>query len=338
MDTIQSGESTTVAPQGTQALHYAGAVLLAVRIPLPTADTANARNRHGRRGPERAPHTLSTNVGYQYDDGKPPRPIIQSPLMPPNYQYDDLANTRNLATPFPDARPLHFPSKGTDAERAFYYYGHRYYNPSSGRWLSRDPLLWKSAHFEDSDDDDELPDSRTDGGQMVFVGNDPISKFDAFGRWPSANPFFARIFNTGVGCPLTHENANNRALPGSVSDIAIVDAASVSVDNDQGTSFNSTAKHAMSSPHESKQLAHVLANLWVTRNMILAQTIYCADCGDFSSVSHDAALWYFGLALHTVQDATSPAHHDFQVWRGAFGPIATPDCHKPCQEGGLGPW
>jgi hypothetical protein len=82
MDTIQSGESTTVAPHGTQALHYADAVLLALRIPLPTADRANAWNRHGHRGPECAPHTLSTNVGYQYDDGNPPRGIIQSVNTP----------------------------------------------------------------------------------------------------------------------------------------------------------------------------------------------------------------------------------------------------------------
>lgn len=27
-----------------------------------------------------------------------------------------------------------------------------------------------------------------------------------------------------------------------------------------------------------------------------------------------AALWSFGLALHTVQDSTSPAHHGFQIW------------------------
>jgi hypothetical protein len=27
----------------------------------------------------------------------------------------------------------------------------------------------------------------------------------------------------------------------------------------------------------------------------------------------------FGLALHTVQDATSPAHHGFQTWHGLDG-------------------
>ena len=36
--------------------------------------------------------------------------------------------------------PFRFSTKYTDAESDFLYYGHRYYNPSTGRWLSRDPI------------------------------------------------------------------------------------------------------------------------------------------------------------------------------------------------------
>ena len=62
MDTIQSRPSTTVAAHGTRALLYENANLPAARIPLPTADTANARNSQGRRSTKWASVTLSTNL------------------------------------------------------------------------------------------------------------------------------------------------------------------------------------------------------------------------------------------------------------------------------------
>jgi RHS repeat-associated protein len=36
--------------------------------------------------------------------------------------------------------PIRFSTKCTDDESDFLYYGKRYYNPSTGRWLSRDPV------------------------------------------------------------------------------------------------------------------------------------------------------------------------------------------------------
>lgn len=36
--------------------------------------------------------------------------------------------------------PFAFSTKYRDSETELYYYGHRYYNPSTGRWLSRDPI------------------------------------------------------------------------------------------------------------------------------------------------------------------------------------------------------
>ena len=36
--------------------------------------------------------------------------------------------------------PFMFSTKFYDWETGLYYYGYRYYNPSTGRWLSRDPL------------------------------------------------------------------------------------------------------------------------------------------------------------------------------------------------------
>jgi len=36
--------------------------------------------------------------------------------------------------------PFRFSTKFTDRETGFLYYGFRYYNPETGRWLNRDPV------------------------------------------------------------------------------------------------------------------------------------------------------------------------------------------------------
>jgi len=60
--------------------------------------------------------------------------------------------------------PFMFSTKYYDWETGLYYYGHRYYNPSTGRWLSRDPIGEK-------------------GGKNLygFVKNNPISCVDRLG-------------------------------------------------------------------------------------------------------------------------------------------------------------
>ena len=35
-----------------------------------------------------------------------------------------------------------------------------------------------------------------------------------------------------------------------------------------------------------------------------------------SGEGHPPGEWRVGLGLHTLQDATSPAHNGFQVWNG----------------------
>jgi len=61
--------------------------------------------------------------------------------------------------------PFTFSTKFCDWETGFLYYGYRYYDPSTGRWLSRDPI-------EEA------------GGPNLsaFVGNDPVGHVDTDGR------------------------------------------------------------------------------------------------------------------------------------------------------------
>ncbi len=82
-----------------------------------------------------------------------------------SYTYDafgnTLAQTGALATTFNHR----FSTKYYDNESCLYYYGYRFYSPSIGRWLNRDPI-------------------EEDGGinLYAFCGNDGIDKFDKLGN------------------------------------------------------------------------------------------------------------------------------------------------------------
>jgi RHS repeat-associated protein len=63
--------------------------------------------------------------------------------------------------------PLRFSTKFQDDETDLLYYGYRYYSPTTGRWINRDPI--------EEDGDFHL---------YGFVGNDAVATVDALGlRW-----------------------------------------------------------------------------------------------------------------------------------------------------------
>lgn len=56
-----------------------------------------------------------------------------------HFEYDPFGNTvvnSDTANQF----AYRFSTKPSDAETGLYYYGYRFYNPNTGRWLNRDPL------------------------------------------------------------------------------------------------------------------------------------------------------------------------------------------------------
>ncbi len=93
--------------------------------------------------------------------------------------YDAFGNTIAKAGTFssqPTASlPFRFSTKYLDEETGLYYYGYRYYDPVTGRWLSRDPIVEK-------------------GGLNLygFVDNDGVNNWDLFGltrvKRPSGTP------------------------------------------------------------------------------------------------------------------------------------------------------
>jgi RHS repeat-associated protein len=56
------------------------------------------------------------------------------------YEYDPFGQTIRATGPMAKLNPYRFSTKYQDEESGLYYYGYRYYNPSTGRWPNRDPL------------------------------------------------------------------------------------------------------------------------------------------------------------------------------------------------------
>ena len=80
------------------------------------------------------------------------------------YEYGPFGETIRQTGTFATNNPFRFSAKFTDNESGMLYYGYRYYNPSTGRWLSRDPI-----------------GERGGLNRYGFVRNCPISRFDPFG-------------------------------------------------------------------------------------------------------------------------------------------------------------
>ena len=87
-----------------------------------------------------------------------------------NYEYGPFGELIRASGPMAKANPFRFSTKFTDDETDLVYYGYRYYSPSLGRWLSRDPLQENGA-----------------SNLYGFLGNDPNNQIDLMGLSPIAS-------------------------------------------------------------------------------------------------------------------------------------------------------
>src|SRR5437762_2935768 len=111
------------------------------------------------------------------------------------FEYGPFGEVIRASGPMANTNPFRFSTKYTDDESDFLYYGFRYYNTSTGRWLTRDPI-------------EEC------GGINLYacVINNPISYADTDGRqlFPpvllqsppvSVRPILEPIARPGPGIP-----------------------------------------------------------------------------------------------------------------------------------------
>jgi RHS repeat-associated protein len=115
------------------------------------------------------------------------------------YEYSPFGETLAASGSAANANPFRFSTKYTDEESDFLNYGHRYYNPSTGRWLSRDPIEEEGGY-----------------NLYAFVGNAPLDYIDPFGeraisfeingpQTPLGFSFFLRVAASQTTCPVEVE-------------------------------------------------------------------------------------------------------------------------------------
>jgi|GEM_PF-5895129 len=153
-------------------------------------------------------------------------------------------------------------------------------------------------------------DSANFGNLYRFVCNNPVNSFDSLGFWPSSHSHMGELIR--ISSPLVHQISIARAIPDlSVHELGILNAATVEVDQSQGTA--QSFQHAMRDGlnNQAASSAQSAANRFVKLHLKIAQLLLCSCNPD-----RDEALHHFGMALHTIQDATSPAHTGFQPWNG----------------------
>jgi len=96
-----------------------------------------------------------------------------------HYEYDPFGNAIVATGSYANANPWKFSTKPVDAETGYSYYGFRFYNPETGRWINRDPI-------------------GEQGGLNLygFVANDPMSNVDYFGLTDVDDKVIAHALDT----------------------------------------------------------------------------------------------------------------------------------------------
>jgi RHS repeat-associated protein len=89
------------------------------------------------------------------------------------YEYGPFGELIRSSGVYAATNPFRFSTKYQDKETDLLYYGYRYYNPSTGRWLSRDPI-----------------EERGGRNVFAFVSNNAISQFDARGLYGESGHFY----------------------------------------------------------------------------------------------------------------------------------------------------
>ena len=109
--------------------------------------------------------------------------MIKSNLA--NYDYGPFGEVVRTTGPMAKTNPIRFSTKYQDDESDLLYYGYRYYKPSTGTWVSRDPLGERGF---------ELVASKPETGKKSFL--ERVQVVLAFFR--QQNPQLVESFKTSL--------------------------------------------------------------------------------------------------------------------------------------------
>lgn len=148
------------------------------------------------------------------------------------------------------------------------------------------------------DPDGRSPENTNGGGE----------KLNRMPNWASQKGFYV------------HQRANNLASLQLFSDKSIdwntsivlikqLNKAAVYADSKQFQTSEYSYRHAMRNGEQTVEQAKELADAFVRERYQWARY-------DYDNGNYEKAYFNLGVALHAIQDATSPAHGGFQKWTG----------------------
>jgi RHS repeat-associated protein len=131
--------------------------------------------------------TVTTNCFVGYDGNGNVSALINTAdgTALANYEYGPFGEVIRLSGPMAKLNPFRFSTKYDDDETDLLYYGYRYYNPFTGRWLSRDPLAEEAFLTQFCRRKNSNKRARLRAQYLnpvyVFAQNEPIDWFDLLG-------------------------------------------------------------------------------------------------------------------------------------------------------------
>ena len=170
-----------------------------------------------------------------------------------------------------------------DEQVGLIYAGARWYEPSIGRFISPDVVRYKDH-------------SGHSFNRYAYANNGPYIYTDPNGAWASQAGFYVHQRATYQVIGINLSRSENKILAD----------AQVYADGAQFQNGESSYRHAMSGPGQTPDEARAQANEFVRGQFEKA----------WAAESREDALFQFGIALHALQDATSPSHEGFQQWTG----------------------
>ena len=95
------------------------------------------------------------------------------------YEYDPFGSTLKSVGDYAKQNPIRFSTKYTDEETDLVYYGFRYYQPNTGKWIGQDPIAEQGGV-----------------NLSAFNSNDPVNKLDALGLYEIDVHYYLTYFLT----------------------------------------------------------------------------------------------------------------------------------------------
>jgi RHS repeat-associated protein len=128
--------------------------------------------------------TWGTHSFYHADAGGNVTCLLNSSqTIVASYRYDPYGRTLSASGTLASANVYRFSSKEIHPSSGLYYYGYRFYDPNTQRWLNRDPIdeIGHMVLFE-GETGFSPASGESDGPNLYsFVGNDPVGYVDPHG-------------------------------------------------------------------------------------------------------------------------------------------------------------